>query len=268
MTTINSINTAYPIGAANGGTGLTSITAHGIMVGEGTSSVATKVLTNGQLLIGSTGVDPVAASITSTGSTLTVTGGAGTINIDITAPVTVANGGTGAITLTNHGILLGAGTSAITATTLTNGQLLIGSTGAAPSAATITAGAGISVTNGAGTITVAATTTGTTWNDTTGTSATLAASNSYVADNAGLVTYTLPATAAFGDEYEITAKAAGGWTVAQNALQSIVFGTISTTVGVGGSLSSTQTGDTIRLVCITANTTWQVLSSIGNITYV
>jgi hypothetical protein len=39
----------------------------------------------------------------------------------------------------------------------TNGQLLIGSTGNAPVAATITAGAGISVTNGAGSITIAVT---------------------------------------------------------------------------------------------------------------
>ena len=38
---------------------------------------------------------------------------------------------------------------------LTNGQLLIGSTGATPTAAAITAGSGISVTNGAGSITVA-----------------------------------------------------------------------------------------------------------------
>lgn len=41
------------------------------------------------------------------------------------------------------------------AAALTNGQLLIGSTGAAPVAAALTAGAGISITNGAGSITVA-----------------------------------------------------------------------------------------------------------------
>lgn len=41
------------------------------------------------------------------------------------------------------------------AAALTNGQLLVGSTGAAPVAATLTSGLGISVTNGAGTITIA-----------------------------------------------------------------------------------------------------------------
>lgn len=39
----------------------------------------------------------------------------------------------------------------------TNGQLLIGSTGATPVVATITQGSGVTVTNGAGTITIAAT---------------------------------------------------------------------------------------------------------------
>lgn len=43
----------------------------------------------------------------------------------------------------------------VSGTTLTNGQLLIGSTGITPQAGTITAGTGISVTNGAGSITIA-----------------------------------------------------------------------------------------------------------------
>ena len=45
----------------------------------------------------------------------------------------VADGGTGASTLTDHGILLGSGTAAITPLGVaTNGQLPIGSTGADP----------------------------------------------------------------------------------------------------------------------------------------
>jgi hypothetical protein len=65
----------------------------------------------------------------------------------------VAQGGTGAGTLTDHGILLGSGTSAITATAApTDGQLLIGSTGNDPSLATLTAGTNVTVTNGAGSI--------------------------------------------------------------------------------------------------------------------
>lgn len=52
-------------------------------------------------------------------------------------PITVAQGGTGRNTLTNHGVLVGATTSAITQLTAgTNGQLLVGSTGADPVFAT------------------------------------------------------------------------------------------------------------------------------------
>lgn len=54
----------------------------------------------------------------------------------------------------NRIIVNGSGGALEEASALTNGQLLIGSTGAAPVAATLTAGAGISVTNGVGSITI------------------------------------------------------------------------------------------------------------------
>jgi len=73
-----------PLTVPNGGTGSNTLTDGGILLGSGTGAVTvTAQPTNGQLLIGSTGVDPVLASITSTGGTITVTGGAGTINIDV-----------------------------------------------------------------------------------------------------------------------------------------------------------------------------------------
>lgn len=56
----------------------------------------------------------------------------------------------------NNRIIVTSGGTLAEAAALTNGQLLIGSTGAAPVAATVTAGTGISVTNGAGSITIAA----------------------------------------------------------------------------------------------------------------
>jgi hypothetical protein len=104
-------------------------------------------------------------------------------------PITVANGGTGAATLT--GYVKGNGTSAMTAsatvpgsdvsgnitgnagnvtgtvavanggtgqTSYTDGQLLIGNTtGSTLTKATLTAGSGVSITNGSGSITIAAT---------------------------------------------------------------------------------------------------------------
>ena len=59
-------------------------------------------------------------------------------------------------TQTNHGLPIGAGSSsAITWTAApTNGQLLIGSTGVDPVLATLTAGSGITITNGAGSISI------------------------------------------------------------------------------------------------------------------
>lgn len=70
--------------------------------------------------------------------------------------IPVADGGTGASTLTDHGVLVGSGTSAVTALSVgTNGQVLVGSTGADPVFATITDGEGIDTALGAGTLTIA-----------------------------------------------------------------------------------------------------------------
>jgi len=82
--------------------------------------------------------------------------GDGTITIGIVNPLAVAKGGTGAASLTDHSILVGSGTSAITSLgAATNGQIPIGSTGADPVLATITGTANqITVTNGAGSITL------------------------------------------------------------------------------------------------------------------
>lgn len=97
----------------------------------------------------------------------------------------------------------------------------------------------------------------------------LLANFNYVTDNgASIVNFTLPATAAFGTMIQVSGKSSGGWSIAQNAGQSINFGSISTTVGVGGSLASTNQYDYVRLLCVTANTTWNVTGSMGNITIV
>lgn len=91
------------------------------------------------------------------GTGISTTGSGSTLTVVLDTPVSVANGGTGAITLTDGGILLGSGTSAITATAQpTNGQLLIGSTGVDPVLASLTQpAAGLTITGGAGTITFA-----------------------------------------------------------------------------------------------------------------
>jgi hypothetical protein len=139
-----------------------SYTAHTVLLGEGSSAIGTSNAgTNGQLLIGSTGADPAFSTVTSTGGTITVTGGAHSLNLDIVAPLTVANGGTGDTTLTAHGVLLGEGTSAIVATAVgATGQALVGNTGADPTwtgspsfSGSVTAATGLTVTAGGAAIT-------------------------------------------------------------------------------------------------------------------
>jgi|SRR5690348_444365 len=184
-------------------------------------------------------------------------------------PVDVADGGTGRNTLTAHAFLIGDGTNPVAFLGPgTNGQIPIGSTGATPVLATITAGAGISVTNAAGSITIANTSAGFTWNTVAGTSQTIAAQNGYINANAGLTTYLLPAVAAVGDTFQLAGRGAGGWILTQNAGQVIHFNSSDTTVGVGGSLASTNRYNTIEVMCIVANTDWTVLDSSGTLTVV
>jgi hypothetical protein len=64
---------------ASGGTGATSLTANGVLIGNGTSAITGKTLTNGQVLIGSTSNAPVAATITGTTNQVNVTNGSGSI---------------------------------------------------------------------------------------------------------------------------------------------------------------------------------------------
>jgi hypothetical protein len=111
-----------------------------------------------------------------------------------------------------------------------------------------------------------ATGTGTTWVDAFVTPAVMAANTSYVADSASLLTFTLPTTCPFGTMFNVTGKGTGGWKIAQNAGQQINLGNTATTSGATGFLASTNTFDSVTLVCVAANTEFVVYSCIGNIT--
>jgi hypothetical protein len=352
--------TFKPIGTNSG------LTAHGIVIAEGSGAfVASAALTNGQLLIGSTGLDPVAATLTA-GSGISITNSAGGITIAasggvVTETLTGNSGGavspaagnvntvgTGSITvvgnpgtntltteltgLTNHALQVGAGTATLTqlgagttgqvlqtntgadptwstatypsTTTInqilysssanvvsslatanngvlttgaagvpvitalaSNGQLIIGSGSGAPAAATLTAGTGVTITNGANSITIAATGGSFAWVDVAAATQALSVQTGYITDHSGGVVYTLPATAALGDQIRILGKQTS-WSIAQNATQQIVVGSASSTVGTGGSVASTNLGDCIWLVCITAGTAtvWRAESYVGNLT--
>lgn len=157
---------------------------------------------------------------------------------------------------------VGSGGLGIT-TVPTNGQIPIGN-GTTYTAATLTAGAGISITNGAGSITIAASG-GLTW-QTISASQALVASNGYICISpGGALSLSLPATAAVGTIIEVVLAGATSWTVTQGAGQQVFMGNVSSTLGATGTVASTASGDSIRMVCTVADTTWYVISSIGNI---
>lgn len=90
----------------------------------------------------------------------------------------------------------------------------------------------------------------------------------YVADSGTLLTFTLPATASFGDIIKIQGFGVGGWKIAQNSGQSIVFGNRQTTTGTSGYLASTNANDSLTLICVSENLIWEVREPLGSITYV
>ncbi len=132
----------------------------------------------------------------------------------------------------------------------------------------ITGGAGISITPGANTITISSTEGGLPYTEVTAATQALAVDNGYIMNRGTLITATLPAVAAQGSIIDIIGKGAGGWLIAQNAGQTIHFGTSNTTTGATGTLASTAQYDCVELICITANTDFVVKSVIGNLTVV
>ncbi len=83
-----------PVTVPHGGTGLTTITDHGVMVGSGVAAVTPLAVgSNGQVLLGSTGADPVFATLTSSNSSITYTTGAGALGLVVTQATTAQLGG-------------------------------------------------------------------------------------------------------------------------------------------------------------------------------
>ncbi len=124
----------------------------------------------------------------------------------------------------------------------------------------------ISITGSGSNVTFNATGGGLGWTEVTGTTQAMSVNMGYIASNSALVTLTLPTTAAIGSTIVIAGKGSGGWLIAQNSGQTIYFGNQNTTTGASGSLASTNRRDSLTIVCVTADTDFQVVDAVGNIT--
>lgn len=202
-----------------------------------------------RVTIASTGATTIAAPDSGVG--LTISGGGLTVTgtTILNTALAVAYGGSGLTATTVGGIFLGSSTSAFT-------NLVIGTSGY------------VLTSNGTTAAWAAAAAGGLTWSTITA-DQTASTNNGYICNKASALVLTLPTSSAVGDILKVTGiNTALGWKIAQAASQQIFFGTQSTTSGTGGSLQSSAIRDAIEIVCITANLTWQVLSSMGNITIV
>lgn len=133
---------------------------------------------------------------------------------------------------------------------------------------TFAEGTGVNITGSGSTVTFNSIGGGFTWNDVTTTSATMVSGNAYVADNAALVTLTLPSTASFGDTFLVSGLGAGGWQIAQNASQYLILGSSTSTVGVGGYIASTLASNSAYIVCVVEDVGFKILTCAGNLTVV
>jgi hypothetical protein len=92
---------------------------------------------------------------------------------------------------------------------------------------------------------------------------TASTNNGYI--TTGTTSIALPTVAALGSTIEIVASSDSLFTITQNTNQFIRFGIITTTP-TSGTLVSQNNGDSIRLVCTSANTVFTVVSAVGTIT--
>lgn len=127
-------------------------------------------------------------------------------------------------------------------------------------------GAGGTSTSGLGnTITILSSGGGYIWNVVTSASnpVTLTKGNAYICKGALPVQFILPAASAVGDSFRICGYS-NLWTIAQNAMQSMTVGVVTSTVGVFGSVAATTVSDGIEFVCVTANTEFFEIGIQGN----
>ena len=216
------------------------------------------------------------------------------LTINSAGNITVANPDAGtALTITNGGLTVSAGTTTLTAlaSTAATGVLTVSDTGVLAEVETGAAGTILVGTagspkflaaGGAGDILasqgagsdphwIANSGGGMVWAQQAA-DFNMVSMNGYItndpADPSHRVKGTLPLAASIGSLFSMSNVGPAGWEILQNAGQYIYLGNTTTTIGTTGSLQSTALGDTVTLVCIEADLGFQVVSCIGNIDFV
>jgi hypothetical protein len=261
------INSTNPLSSLNGGTGNSN--SFNILLGGALTTAGALITSGGNSITftstGTTNVTlPTSGTLVNTGVTsLSSLSTVGTISTGVWQGTIVGStyGGTGVNNGSNT-ITLGGNINTAGAFSTTGANSLIFNTTGSTNVTLPTSGT-LVTSSGVVSITDATSTTVTMVDN--------APINVYIADNATLVTLTLPTTIVQGHIFKIVGKGVGGWKVAQNAGQSITLennGTVvSTTSGTSGFISSNLSCDCIEFSSTTANTTLTVSSSYGNFNY-
>ncbi len=245
------------VSPTNGGTGVSNPTAHGVMIAEGASPMVPIVLLSGQILIGSTGNDPVAAAINS-GTSVLVANGAGSITV-------------GLAVIASHDILsnITGGAAAPIANTLTatidaaigstQGDILYRDAGAWVALAPSTSGFFLK-TQGAAANPVwsALPSSSIPWTR-KGISFSAVASNGYFIS--ALSTATLPNAPADGTTISFANASSATFTIQAQGSDVIQFGSVKSSVA--GTIVSSTIGDAVTLVYDLTDNLWIAISSIG-----
>lgn len=145
-----------------------------------------------------------------------------------------------------------SGQSIATATVAGNDKVIIQDTGSSDAVKTVTAQSIADLASG-----------GMAKAEVTGTTQTVAVNTQYIANNAGLITFTLPATAAVNDQFVIIGKGAGLYEVDYTTSQLIHMGNVSSTV-TSGAVTATHRYDCATFTCIVANNEWVMSGTQGN----
>lgn len=101
-----------------------------------------------------------------------------------------------------------------------------------------------------------------------GASQTLVINNGYICTAGGALALALPALSAVGTVIAIALDGSGSFSITQAAGQQVRLGSITSTLGAGGSITTTAQGDSLMMVCKVANTLWTIYDVLGNFTVV